>query len=248
MKMRFINIIPIAFVLLLLLQACKDEGETMQPNLDFISRVSIDVPEASGLAVFSDDMFLTVSDSISKIYLVTLAGDVVATLAFSGKNLEGVAYDPGGPVIYVVEENGNEVVTLDTTGMELDRFSVALDNANPRHGLEGITYDPVRDRLYVISEKNPAILFVMTPGGEMIGTHALMFAEDYSSIFYDPHEDLLWILSEDSETLTKTTLEGVPLETYNTSIKRGEGVIVDSKASRVYIITDTESSFFTMGL
>lgn len=247
MPCRLIHSLWPFLVLLALLPACKDEPEPPLKHLSFISRVQLNVHEASGLAVFSQEMFLTVSDSVSKIYLVDLNGKVVATLGFSGKNLEGVAYDPAGPFIYVVEENDNQVVRMDTAGKELGRFHVPLDNADPRHGLEGITHNPKNGRLYVVSEKDPALLFELSATGELIDTHPLDFAKDYSSVFYDAHEDVLWILSDDSGTLTKTTLKGEALATYLTGVEKGEGVIVDSKASRVYIVTDTDSSLFTLG-
>ena len=104
----------------------------------------------------------------------------------------------------------------------------------------------MNDRLYVISEKNPALLFQLSSSGELISTHPLNFASDYSSVFFDINENALWILSDDSGTLTKTSLEGKALLTYHTGVEKGEGVIVDSKAGRVYIVTDTDSSFFTL--
>ncbi len=244
---RILHIIWYAFLLMAFSMGCKDDSPEPVKHLSYISRVPLDVHEASGLAAYGEDMFLTVSDSVSKIYLMNTAGDVISTLGFSGKNLEGVAYDPAGPFIYVVEENDNQVVKMDTAGQELGRFSVPLENADPRHGLEGITHNPLNGRLYVISEKNPALLFVLTGTGELISTHPLDFAKDYSSVFFDPNENTLWILSDDSGTLTRTTLEGEALLTYHTGVEKGEGVIVDSKASRVYIVTDTDSSFFTLG-
>jgi len=73
-----------------------------------------------------------------------------------------------------------------------------------------------------------------------------IFVDHYSSVYFDHETNLLWILSDDSKTLTQTTLQGIPIITYNTGVKKGEGVIVDSKNSTVYIITDSNSSLYTL--
>lgn len=246
MKLNFRHIVFFALLFWAFLSACKKEEKTATPYLNFISYTPLTIPEASGLAVFSSEYYLTVSDSISKVYLMDLEGNIVRSLSFSGKNLEGVTYDPDGPIIYVVEEKNNEVVSLDTSGQEINRFTIPLDNIDPRHGLEGITINPNNGHLYVISEKDPAILFEMDKQGSILSEHELNFAKDYSSVFYELSENVLWILSDDSETLTKTTLDGQPLLTYNTGIKKAEGVIVSTITSRVYLVTDASSFFWVM--
>ena len=246
MSIKKTSIVLIIGMFLLLMSACSTEESSQANTLTFISRTSINVPEASGLAVYNSEMYLTVSDSVSKVYLIDLEGHLIRSLPFSGKNLEGVAYDRQNAVIYVVEEKDNTIVKLDTLGLELARFNVPLENDNPRHGLEGITFNPENGHLFVISEKDPSLLFEIQTDGTILKTHELDFAKDYSSVYFDPQEKQLWILSDDSRTLTKTTLSGEPLITYNTGIDKGEGVIVDPENSRVYIITDTSSSFYTL--
>lgn len=230
---------------MLVLFSCKKDDPTNDSSLRLISQRLINIPETSGLASFKDGTFLTISDSLSKVYQINTSGEIIKSLEYEGKNTEGIAYDPVAREVFVVEEKTNEVVQLDTNGLEVNRFSIPLDNEIEKHGLEGISYSPSNNHLYVISEKLPSILFEVTKEGTVIETHELNFAEDYSSVFYDPHQDLLWILSDDSKTLTQTTLQGSPIKTYDTDVKKGEGVVVDSKNSRVYIVTDSNSSIYT---
>ena len=229
---------------MLVFLSCNKDEPIDENKLTLLSQVPVNIFETSGLAIFKDDQFLTISDSLNVVYLINTSGEILRTLEYEGKDTEGIAYDPLTNDLFIVEEKTNEVVQLDTNGIEINRFPVPLENEIKKHGLEGITYNPNNDHLYVVSEKYPSILFELTKSGEVIGSYELNFAEDYSSVFYDPHLDLLWILSDDSETLTKTTLQGVKIITYTTGIKKGEGVVVNSEANKVYVITDQDSSLY----
>lgn len=232
-------------MLLFVLFSCKKEDPANENKLTLITQWPINIPETSGLSNFHDGTFLTISDSLSKVYQINSSGKILKSLEYEGKNTEGIAYDPVAREIFVVEEKTNEVVQLDTNGLEVNRFSVPLNNQLEKHGLEGISYNPSNDHLYVVSEKLPSILFEIAKDGTVIESHELNFATDYSSVFYDPNQNLLWILSDESETLTQATLQGSPIKTYNTGVKKGEGVVVDSKNSRIYIVTDSNSSIYT---
>lgn len=226
------------------LTSCNKENSSAKNELNLISQWPVSIPETSGLASFHFDNFLTVSDSLSIIYLINREGETVRTLDYNGDNTEGVAYNPDAYELFVVEENTNEVVQLDTNGTEINRFAVELDNKVKRHGLEGITYNPSNDHLYVISEKLPSLLFEMTKDGTILNTNEINFAEDFSSVYYDSHLDMLWILSDDSKTLTRCNLDGKQDKTWETGVKKGEGVVVDSEGDRVYIISDGDSKLY----
>lgn len=236
------------FGLLLFLFACEKEEGVKTANLSFIDLSPIAVPEASGLADYSQGRYLTVSDSLSKVYVLSHDGKIIKTLSYTGNNLEGVTYNPEEDCIYVVEEKYGEIVKIDTNGQELDRFEVPIQNLDPRHGLEGISYNTANGHLYVVSEKDPSLLIELETDGSFIQSFDLNFAQDYSSVYYESQEGMLWILSEDSKTLTKTTLDGTPVITYNTGLNKGEGVVVDLKRALVFVITDTTSFFYIFAL
>lgn len=226
----------------LVLHSCNKEDSSSEDDLKLISQWPVSIPETSGLASYHFDYFLTVSDSLSTVYLINRNGETVKTLNYIGENTEGIAYNLEGTEIFIVEENTNEVVQLDTNGQIVNRFAVELDNKIERHGLEGISYNPNNEHLYVISEKLPSLLFELTKNGTVLNTHEIKFAEDFSSVYYDSNLNKLWILSDDSKTLTRCNLQGNWEQTWNTGIKKGEGVVVDSNEERIYIISDGDDN------
>jgi len=240
LKILFIHILFFIFFLITLI-SCKKDGSSGEDQLNLLYEWPVSIIETSGLASFQNDYFLTVSDSLSIIYLIDKKGRIIRELEYVGDNTEGITYDPQTYEIFVVEENTNEIVQLDTIGHEVNRFAVPLDNKVKRHGLEGITYNPTNDHLYVVSEKLPGLLFEITKEGIVINTYELNFADDYSSVFYDENNNLLWILSDDSKTLSRCNMQGSRQKTWQTGVKKGEGVVVDSQANRVYIVTDKNS-------
>ena len=243
---NYIIIIGVAFYFLLILAGCnKDDAQEIK-NLTLLDYKKLNIPETSGLSFYKrENTFLTVSDNSDRVYVISSEGEVLDSLIYDGQNLEGVVYDATGSRIFVVEEQTNEVVQLDTIGNELDRFSLELNNADPNHGLEGITINPGNGHLYVISEKEPAILFEITVDGEIVAQHQLGFMEDYSSIYFDGQGNSLWILSDQSKLLVRCDLTGRPLEWFKTGVKDAEGVVIDSANSKVWIITDSGNTLYS---
>ncbi|MCF8369768.1 MAG: SdiA-regulated domain-containing protein [Bacteroidales bacterium] len=243
MKQTRFNIYIILFSVIIM-SSCKKENPPAEPSLKLRTSHKINVQEASGLALYKDG-FLTVSDSLGKIYLLDSTGIVTDSLAYEGDDLEGVTVSTANSGIFVIEENTDEVVSLDSTGLETGRFKVDYARQFAKHGIEGITMNTENGHLFVVSEKWPSILFEISLDGQVIETHNLSFAQDYSSIFYEPINKNLWILSDESKSLTKCTLAGNPIKTYKTGIDKGEGVVVDILNAKVYIVTDAESSLYT---
>ncbi|MCB2221597.1 MAG: SdiA-regulated domain-containing protein [Bacteroidetes bacterium] len=203
----------------------------------------VDIPECSGLSFYGEHL-LTVSDSLSKVYMISKAGKVLDSMSFAGNNLEGVVYNPVNQHTYIVEENSNEVVEIDASGLEMNRFFVKLDNLIKKHGLEGISLDLSSGHLYLVSEMAPGLLIKCTLTGEEVKRTNLAFAQDYSSVFFDDVQQKIWILSEDSKTLTRCNLNGNPEKTWFTNIKKGEGLVIDVPNNRIYIITDEVSILY----
>jgi uncharacterized protein YjiK len=114
-----------------------------------------------------------------------------------------------------------------------------------KHGLEGISFSQADGHLYIVSEKYPGLLIELTTEGEEINRSELAFADDYSSVFYEEATNKLWILSDDSETLTQCDLSGNAEKTWQTGVKKGEGVVVDSPNTRIYIVADSNSAIYT---
>jgi uncharacterized protein YjiK len=231
--------------LLIILASCKEDNHDEQPLLTLLFQYPVNIPELSDLSPYKNaGEFLTVSDTVGKVYVISAKGDVIRNLIYEGKDLEGVTYVPADSTIFVVEEKKKEIVQLDTVGHEILRFPVILANVYEKHGPEGIAYNPENDHLYVVTEKLPSLLIEMTLTGEVIDSHELNFAKDYSAVHYDPLEGSLWILSDESEIVAKCDLSGTPVKQYRTGIEKCEGLVVDSKNARIYIITDQVSMLY----
>ncbi len=242
---RHMKYLLIIFLIFFAFAACHKKSTDEIPLLTIVSKHPLDIPETSDLSSYKNPgEFLTVSDTNDRIYVISAVGKIIKILNYNGDNLEGVYYMALDSTIYVVEEKKKEIVKLDTTGNEILRFSLELNNADSKHGPEGITYNPANNHLYVVTEKNPSLLIELKLDGTIVSTHDLSFASDYSAIFYDSYDNSLWILSDESELLVKCDLSGNPISSYRTGVKKGEGVVVDQPHSKVYIVTDNVSVLY----
>jgi uncharacterized protein YjiK len=239
----------ICVALLLFLFGCKKTNSPEGDTLLLLAHYPLSLSEASGLSYYSsDDRLLTTSDLTGRIYIISTHGEVLDSLSFKGIDPEGIAFDADSTLIFVVDEYSGEVITLDTIGNEISRFKVEVGNFLPKHGLEGITVNTANGNLLLVSEKFPGLLIEVTRTGEEISRHTLNFAMDYSSVFFDPHTHSLWVLSDESQSLTLCTLTGIPIQTWRTGLKKGEGVVIDSKNELIYIVTDNDSGLYVFKL
>ena len=81
-----------------------------------------------------------------------------------------------------------------------------------------------------------------------INEYNLSFANDYSGIFYDSYIDKLWIISDESSTVTKCELNGKPIKSFHLSINQAEGIVVDSKNNRLYAVSDPSEKLYVYRL
>jgi uncharacterized protein YjiK len=228
-----------------MLKSCSNNNSDDYKVLHLISQYPVDIPGISDLSSFiNENEFLTVSDTLDKVYIMSLTGDVISTLNYTGNDLEGVTYVPSDSSIFVVEEKKKEIIKLDLDGNEILRFPVEVNNLFVKHGPEGLTYNSANEHLYVVNEKFPALLIEMTLSGEVVDSSELTFAKDYSAVFYDPKDGSLWILSEESELLVKCDLSGNVVNRYNTGITKGEGLVVDSEHSWIYISSEEKNTLY----
>lgn len=233
-----------------ILSGCK-EKEKIDPEikLGLISEYKLDVSEPSGLCWFrNSNEFLTVSDQTNKIYVISDRGTILRNFNFTGQDLEGVAYDSIMNEIFIVEETNRQIFRLDTNGTELSRFPIDIYYEDDKHGPEGISFDPETRHLFIVIEKNPGKLLEMDLNGEIINSYHLSFADDYSAIFFDAKENKLWVLSDESKTLTSCDLSGKAINKYSTGITKGEGLVVDSQNKMAYIVSDQESKMYILSI
>jgi uncharacterized protein YjiK len=206
----------------------------------------LDISDPSGLSFAPIPGHLyTVSDNSGHIYLITKQGQIVESYDINGDDLEGIVYVEKLEALFVVEERLRRVLKTDLDGILLDTFE--LDNI-PVYGLnngpEGISFNPATDHFYIVNEKEPGRLYVYNMDFQPVADFRLRFATDYSSVFYEPWEDHLWILSDERQTLTRCDLTGQPQISMKTNVPKGEGVVVDRVSKRIYIVCDQTRSLY----
>jgi len=89
-------------------------------------------------------------------------------------------------------------------------------SADPNEGFEGVVCDPVNGKLYVIQEKNPMLIWSVdfTSGiyTEMINVQSLPAwtnrVTDLADATYDKFTQTLYVLSQESEVIIQSTLNG----------------------------------------
>jgi len=111
-------------------------------------------------------------------------------------------------------------------------------------GIEGLTVNTRTGEVYVANEKYPTILFHLSANYVILDRYFPTFSQDISDLFYDSELDLLWVLSDKSESLYVTSLNGTHIYDYwKLPMKNAEGLAIDNTASpkMMYIATDPSS-------
>jgi uncharacterized protein YjiK len=236
--------LPILFIVLMTLVSCKT-GDTQNPatgypqgDLELIGSFETLVPEPSGLA-FGPGMntLLTVSDNTNQVFELDLQGKVLRVIHYGGRDLEGVAYNPDKNLIAVVDERDREVALINydseqVQGVNKINISVGSENA----GLEGISYNSNNKLYYIVNETNPGLLVVWSPEEGIITQQKLNFAEDYSGIFVDSGQSLLWFVSDQSQKIYKCDYNSKVLMAFALDQTKYEGIVVNNDL--VYVIND----------
>ena len=116
------------------------------------------------------------------------------------------------------------------------------DNNDPNSGIEGITYNSNENIIYFLNEKNPGKLFKVNSSFNIIESFELNFANDYSGMFYEASTDLLWIVSDESQTINKCTTEGELLDSFSINVNKPEGIVIAN--NKIYIVSDSQETLY----
>jgi uncharacterized protein YjiK len=223
--------------------SCKEKEQQSKRTLTYIGAYAISVPEPSGLDLtFNERGFWTVSDETSTIYRLDNEGNVVQTMKIDGDDLEGITVIDEGKLAVVLERS-REIVFIDTSGTELKRKELPF-KGEKNSGLEGITYNPENGHFYLLNEKKPSLLIELDDQLEIVSLDTLNFSKDVSGIYYDPSNRILWVLSDENQLIVKTDLNGIAIERLSVSIVQPEGITIDKKGKRIYIVSDKRETLY----
>lgn len=246
-----LNRVFIISTLLILLAntACNKKSSENVVSLKLIATYSLDVPEPSGLSFSAGNAALyTISDESGKFYKITLQGKLLSSTDCNGSDLEGISYDAANNSLWIIEERLREIINVDLQGNVLKKKFLDIPAYSSNNGLEGITVNTANGHIFCLNEKNPSLLIELDENQQIINEYNLNFANDYSGIFYDQYLDALWIISDESSSVTKCDLTGKVMETYHLSINQAEGIVVDSKNHKLYAVSDSAEKLYIFEL
>jgi len=235
--------VPVFFLLIIAI-SCNSEKEDNMTKLYPVAVYSVNIPETSDLSFGSStDILYTVSDRTAKVYKITTQGKVLSELSYTGSDLEGVSY-VGNQFLYVAEERLRTVFKLDLQGNKIEQKAIPVEKNDENQGLEGISYATFNKHFYILNEKNPALLIETDENLNVLNSYLLSFANDYSGICVDNVNQQLWIVSDESASVTKCTMKGELIESYRIPVSNPEGIAFNPLTNDLYVISDTEARLY----
>ena len=227
----------------LILGFCKENKQPHQDHLTFLYEKAISVPEPSGLDLtFNKAGFWTVSDETSTVYRLDGDGNVVQRIEVSGFDLEGITVVDETKLVVILERS-REVVMIDTNGSEIKRKKLPLEGEE-NSGIEGISYNSENGHYYLVNEKNPLLFIELDANFDIIKTDTLTFSKDVSGIYYDQDDNKFWILSDEDQQIIQRDFDGNILKIFHLNIIQPEGITVDKRSHRLYIISDAKETLY----
>ncbi len=244
-------IISLVFLTVVVSSCKKNNGGVLPPEnpdgkLEKLEEIDLNIAEPSGLSFGPDGKtLLIVSDNTNKVYETNLKGSIIRTLAYTGTDLEGVGFDEATQTVAVTEERQRDFVLLNySDGLEQERYHIETGGNTDNKGLEGLSYSSNNSAWYMVNEDVPGEMIVWNKTFGNITVESLNFASDYSGIYVDGDNALLYIVSDESQTLYKCNYNAKVLLEYALPHTKFEGIAVDSQQQLVYLVNDKSGKLF----
>jgi uncharacterized protein YjiK len=230
-----------------LLLGCSLEETANDSNigsLKVIDEYYLEVPEPSGLTYdFHSNTLWTVSDPPdNRVYQIDFEGNILATLNYSGDDLEGIEYDPTDSTLWIVEEGEKKLVQINMSGNLLASYNIEVSSGG-NSGLEANCIDSEHN-FYLLNEKDPGLFIELYPDFSIKSEIELINCEDYSGMCFDETRDGFWIVSDESQKLFFYSKDNGVGESFNLPFEKAEGVVYISTENRFYIVSDSEQKLY----
>lgn len=241
-------IVSVIFIALLHYKCNTNKQESpISLKLHLQKVTAIDVPEPSTLALSYDGKsFWSVGDSDSMVFKMDLNGAIIKSFLVNGEDLEGITVIDSTHLAVILERD-REVVVLDTSGKEIRRKKFDL-KGRLNEGLEGICYDINNKDFYFVNEKRPGLLIKTDSSFTEVFRKELKLAKDYSDVFFSKDDTTLWILSDESKKIIQTDLNGNKILEYLIDVEQPEGLVVDYKNKKLFIVSDKKEELYEFNL
>ena len=237
------------FIVLFLITiiSCKENEQPPKIPLSYVGAYAISVPEPSGLDMTQDQRgFWTVSDETSTIYRLDNEGNVVQTIKVDGFDFEAITLIDD-TILVILQERTREMVFLSTSGTEFKRIKLDL-KGELNSGPEGIAFNPQNRHFYVLNEKKPSLFVELDEKLNIIKKDTLKFSKDVSGLYFDEKNQLLWMLSDESQLVIKTDLNGKLLEKIDITIPQPEGITLSRDGKKLFIVSDNKETLYVFNV
>lgn len=230
---------------LLLMTSCRPESFDIDYSI-ILDSYEMSIYEPSGLAYSPDrESLYTVSDR-GMLYEISLTGKTLRELSYTGDDFEAITVDSSNDNIYICEEGNGKLIKLNSSGIKQTSYSILNNPGNT--GLEGLAYNNNLDEFYMLKEKSEGLLITYSVTNNTKTEIKLNFAYDYSGIYYNSVSNKLWIVSDESKTLTQCTLNGVKIKSYKLPISGVEGIVVNDEETEAYVVSDPNKKLYKLDL
>lgn len=241
----YFNIFAISFISLFFIYGCGNEPP--KSHIKFIERYKLEIPEPSGITFdHSDSTLWIVSDENSTVYITDLTGKIISSFTVDGEDLEGITTLQKS-YIAVTLERTREILYLRRNGSLYIRRKTGL-SGKLNNGLEGIGYSNENHLFYIVNEKNPRALIGYNDSIVEQFRDTINFATDLSGVYYDDHEKMLWLVSDEAKSLYLLNDKRQLIGAYPLDIKQLEGVAYDHTTSRLYLVSDLNEELYVYEL
>jgi uncharacterized protein YjiK len=213
-------------------------------DLKLLNTFQLDIPEPSGICVLKNHLYV-VSDSNGSIYKITKKGQVVDQIQTKLKDIEGVTYRHSSQSFLMIDEGKRKVIEVDISGTTLSSHKIGKKQDSKNSGLEGICCSMDKSPVFVLNEKNPRELIKLDEKFKVSGDHKLKFGKDISGCTLDKDGNL-WMVSDQSKEIYKTTKKGKLLMKYKIPVKKAEGIAIDH--NKIYVVSDKTRKMYVFRL
>jgi uncharacterized protein YjiK len=136
---------------------------------------------------------------------------------------------------------------VDTSGTELKRIKLDLEG-ELNSGPEGISFNKENRHFYILNEKKPSLFVELDEQLNIIKKDTLRFCKDVSGLYFDEANQLLWMLSDESQLVIKTDLNGKLLEKIEITIPQPEGITLSEDGRKLFIVSDNKETLYVFNV
>jgi uncharacterized protein YjiK len=238
------SLFMVVFLLVAALGCDKQDVTNPATALREVGNYDLDVTEPSGLCFNANGTELyTVSDATNQVFRLSLNGTVLATLDYTGMDLEGVAFDTSDNTLLVAEERSREIVRITLSGHEVSRRLLVLQGSGGNSGLEGIAVRTSDQVIFVVNEKDPARIYELQPNYVVANDYAPDAGVDFSGLDFDAASGLFWVVSDQAEELFTWDPESGVHEVFQLPVNKPEGVAIGPDG-RIYVVSDADDRLY----